>query len=165
MGKIVEKLENEKGVFVRHLKTPIGWLIAKADEHYLQSLTFIDAISSSDSQSGKTIPLESIEEELALYFEGKLTQFKTPVILIGTPFQKQVWKELMKIPYGETRSYLDIAKGIGNPLAPRAVGRANGTNKLPIIIPCHRVINADKTLGGYSIGLHRKEWLLDLEGR
>ena len=85
------------------------------------------------------------------------------MFLLGSPFQKQVWEELKKIPSGETRAYLAIAKAVGRPTACRAVANANGANQLAIIIPCHRVINTNGELGGYGGGIARKQWLLDLE--
>jgi len=100
---------------------------------------------------------------LTAYFDGKLKEFQTPLFLLGSPFQKQVWEALNKIPFGETSSYLDIAKRIGRPAACRAVAQANGANQLAIIIPCHRVINHNGELGGYGGGITRKEWLLNLE--
>ena len=104
-----------------------------------------------------------IETEINLYLEGKLTEFSIPLHLIGTKFQRDVWNELLKIPYGETISYGELARRIGNPKAMRAVGAANGKNSIPIIIPCHRVINADGHLHGYGGGLWRKKKLLQLE--
>lgn len=101
------------------------------------------------------------------YFQGKnplLLPFSTFDFGSATNFQKQVWKTLSKIPYGKVVSYQDIAKSIANPKACRAVGNANGRNPIPILIPCHRVIAADGTLGGYSCGLNRKKKLLALEG-
>ena len=94
-----------------------------------------------------------------LYFDGKLTEFKTPLFFLGSPFQQQVWETLQKIPSGETRSYLEIAKAIEKPLACRAVARANGANQLAIVVPCHRVINTNGDWGGYGGGLARKKWL------
>ena len=104
-----------------------------------------------------------IETEINLYLEGKLIEFSIPLFLQGTDFQIQVWNELLKIPYGETISYGELARRIGNPKAMRAVGAANGKNSIPIIIPCHRVINADGQLHGYGGGLWRKKKLLELE--
>ena len=112
---------------------------------------------------GSTKPLQLIENELKKYFDGKLTQFKTPLHLLGSPFQNKVWNALLKIPHGETRSYLDIAKSIKKPTAFRAVALANGANKMSIVIPCHRVINNNGNLGGYSGGMSRKEWLINHE--
>ena len=98
--------------------------------------------------NGYTKPITSIELELNSYFSGTLKEFKTPLCMIGSPFQKLVWRELQKIPHGETRSYSEIASAIGNNAATRAVGRANGANNFFIIVPCHRVINANGQLGG-----------------
>jgi AraC family transcriptional regulator of adaptative response/methylated-DNA-[protein]-cysteine methyltransferase len=112
---------------------------------------------------GNNVFIDQLEEEFNLYFEKKLTVFKTPLDYKGTPFQQAVWNELLKIPYGETRSYGQIAKNLGKPGAMRAVGRANGDNYLPIIIPCHRVIEANGKLRGFGGGLWRKKYLLDLE--
>ena len=142
------------------IETPLGALYAIADEEALIQLEFD---SESDIPEGNLPPLVSIKKELEAYFSKKLTRFKTPVRLHGTPFQVEVWEALQRIPYGQTCSYVDIAKKLGHPRAYRAVGNANGCNSLAIIIPCHRVISADGTLGGYGSGLHRKEWLLKLE--
>ncbi|MFW5981216.1 MAG: methylated-DNA--[protein]-cysteine S-methyltransferase [bacterium] len=104
-----------------------------------------------------------IFKELNEYFTGKLKKFEVPIILKGTEFQKKVWTEIMKIPYGEYISYGEIAKKIASPNAARAVGNANNSNKLPIIIPCHRVIGSNGDLLGYSGGIERKKWLLSHE--
>jgi AraC family transcriptional regulator of adaptative response/methylated-DNA-[protein]-cysteine methyltransferase len=92
-----------------------------------------------------------------------LRNFSVPLIYPGTPFQQQVWQQLLKIPFGETRSYEQLAIAVGNPHAVRAVGRANGLNRIAIVIPCHRVVNKSGKLGGYGGGLRRKEFLLNLE--
>jgi methylated-DNA-[protein]-cysteine S-methyltransferase len=102
--------------------------------------------------------------QLEEYFAGRRRGFDLPLDLRGTGFQKRCWQELLKIPYGETRSYADIARAIGNPLAVRAVGLANGQNPIAIIVPCHRVIGSDGSLTGYGGGLETKRWLLELEG-
>jgi methylated-DNA-[protein]-cysteine S-methyltransferase len=104
-------------------------------------------------------------EELDAYFAGELRQFSVPLDLRGTAFQRRVWQRLLEIPYGETRSYGYIARALGRPTAGRAVGRANGTNPVSIIVPCHRVIGADGRLVGYGGGLDRKKALLDLEAQ
>ena len=111
----------------------------------------------------ETVAIKSIEKELKQYFSSKLLEFKTPVHLIGSEFQKSVWQALQKIQIGKTCSYADQAKAIGKPTAFRAVANANGMNPLGIIIPCHRVINTNGELGGYGGGLARKEWLLKHE--
>jgi AraC family transcriptional regulator of adaptative response/methylated-DNA-[protein]-cysteine methyltransferase len=112
---------------------------------------------------GRTLPIDQIEQELAGYFERKLTEFKTPIKMLGSDFQKKVWGQLINIPYGETRSYLEQATLIGKPTAFRAVANSNGANQLAIIIPCHRIINANGNLGGYGGGVSRKEFLINLE--
>ena len=116
--------------------------------------------------SSKKIETKEIKKayiELKEYLDGKRKVFDIPIKLNGTDFQKKVWEELLKIPYGETKSYLDIAKSIGNPKACRAVGMANNKNKIIIIVPCHRVIGSNKKLVGYAGGLDVKEKLLNLE--
>lgn len=102
--------------------------------------------------------------QLQAYFDGKLREFDLPLSPKGTAFQNQVWHALKQVKYGETASYLDIAKAIGNPKAVRAVGMANGRNPIAIVVPCHRIIGSNKTLTGYAGGLSRKQYLLNLEG-
>ncbi|MGD9854478.1 MAG: bifunctional transcriptional activator/DNA repair enzyme AdaA [Planctomycetaceae bacterium] len=108
--------------------------------------------------------LDMLEAELAAYFAGSLRSFSVPLAFPGTPFQRRVWEALLAIPYGETSSYEQIAVAIGTPRSVRAVGRANGQNRIAILIPCHRVVNKSGALGGYGGGLRRKEFLLALEG-
>lgn len=108
--------------------------------------------------------LTDLEHELNGYLEGDLTAFHVPLDMRGTPFQLQVWRALLEIPYGETRSYAWVAERIGRPSAVRAVGLANGANPVPIVVPCHRVIGSNGTLTGYGGGLHLKGRLLELEG-
>ncbi|MFI7499986.1 methylated-DNA--[protein]-cysteine S-methyltransferase [Streptomyces sp. NPDC049687] len=103
------------------------------------------------------------EEQLEAYFAGELKEFTLPLRLHGTPFQRSVWDLLRKIPYGETRTYGELAEALGNPAASRAVGLANGRNPVGIIVPCHRVVGADGGLTGYGGGLDRKQRLLDFE--
>lgn len=159
------------------IDTPLGPMLAIADERVLYLLEFvhrrglereIERLRKSKRSAivpGRTAPIESIEKELKEYFNGKLWDFQTPIEMIGSSFQKEVWAELQKIPSGKTRSYLEIAQAIKNPGAVRAVGSANGANQLAIIIPCHRVINANGDLGGYGGGIERKKWLLNHEKR
>lgn len=154
------------------IETPVGSMLAIANDDKIYLLEYIDRstihsiikrlekITKSFITSGDTHPIVSMQHELELYFKGKLTSFKTPLHYVGTPFQQRVWQALQQIPYGETRSYADIALSISHPLAYRAVARANATNHIPIVIPCHRVINANGKMGGYSGGLSRKEFLL-----
>jgi AraC family transcriptional regulator, regulatory protein of adaptative response / methylated-DNA-[protein]-cysteine methyltransferase len=157
------------------IDTPLGPMLAFADEEALYLLEFterrnlkpeIERLKKNLKATvvpGETEPLRSIRKELHEYFQGNLNFFKTPACWVGSPFQKLIWQELQKIPYGTTRSYLDIANAIGRPTACRAVARANSTNQLAILIPCHRVINANGCLGGYAGGLERKTWLLQHE--
>ena len=102
-------------------------------------------------------------QQLRGYFDGKRTQFELPLDLSGTPFQLAVWNELRKIPYGSTRSYIDIARSLGKPGAARAVGMANHENPIAVVIPCHRVVGSDGSLTGYAGGLHLKKQLLGIE--
>jgi AraC family transcriptional regulator of adaptative response/methylated-DNA-[protein]-cysteine methyltransferase len=107
--------------------------------------------------------LDQVKDELARYFAGKLREFRVPLVYPGTPFQRKVWEGLLTIPYGQTRSYEELAEHVGCPGAQRAVGAANGRNRIAIVIPCHRVVNKSGQLGGYGGGLWRKQLLLDLE--
>lgn len=107
--------------------------------------------------------LEQCQRQLTDYFAGQLTVFDLPLCAVGTPFRMRVWAELQKIPYGETISYGELARRIGAPNACRAVGGANHHNPISIIIPCHRVISADGSLGGYGGGVEMKRWLLEME--
>lgn len=161
------------------IDTPLGVMVAVGNNDALYLLEFADHANTPGkikrllhqtearlvASAAKSI--ESIKLELELYFQGmlpsQLKSFRTPLFLLGSPFQKRVWQELQKIPYGNTRSYKEIAVLLGQPTAYRAVAQANGANILPIIIPCHRVIASDGTIGGYSGGLARKEWLLQHE--
>ncbi len=101
--------------------------------------------------------------QLDEYFKGRRKKFSVPLVLIGTDFQKAVWRQLKKIPFGQTASYGDVARAIGRPRAFRAVGNANNKNPIPLIIPCHRVIGSDGKLVGFGGGIWRKRWLLDHE--
>ncbi len=145
--------------------SPVGHLVAVADDSALLMLEFAGTGREREvgAQTGSHEIIRSIQAELRAYFDGDLNEFKTPIRLGGTPFQRQVWSELLKIPYGHTRSYVDIARILGSELKTRAVGGANGRNCLAIIVPCHRVINADGKLGGYGGTLPVKKRLLDLE--
>ena len=120
-------------------------------------------ITEKDIEKEEKEIMDSVESELKEYYLGKRKEFSIPLILIGTDFQKKVWKELLQIPYGKTISYLQEANNINKPKAFRAVANANGKNKISIIIPCHRVIANNGTLGGYGGGLDKKQYLLNLE--
>ena len=116
-------------------------------------------------QEKDTELLLEAKKELEEYFEGKRKEFDLPLEQEGTEFQKRVWNALEKIPYGETRTYKEVAKMIGNEKASRAVGMANNKNNIPIIVPCHRVIGSNGKLVGYALGLDMKKYLLDLESK
>ena len=106
-----------------------------------------------------------VRRQLAEYFAGRRQEFDLPLAPRGTPFERSVWDELRRIPFGETRSYAEIARALGKPAATRAVGRANGANPIPIVVPCHRVIGSNGSLTGFGGGLDVKARLLELEGR
>lgn len=112
---------------------------------------------------GRSAAIGLVEEELEKYFAGNLKEFKTPIHLLGSDFQQAVWKELMRIPYGDFRSYMAQAIAIGKPTGYRAVANANGANQLAIIVPCHRIINSNGNLGGYGGGIEKKKWLIEHE--
>jgi len=118
-----------------------------------------------DEERGESSLLTEAARQLAAYFAGELRDFDLPLAPEGSDFQQQVWDELRRIPFGETTSYMAIAKRIGDPRHVRAVGSANGRNPISIIIPCHRVVGSDGSLVGYGGGLDRKRWLLDHEIR
>jgi methylated-DNA-[protein]-cysteine S-methyltransferase len=119
---------------------------------------------SQDPGDGDVHPvLRAAMDQLSAYFAGSLREFSLPLEMAGTDFQMRVWRVLLEIPYGETRSYRDLAIALGKPTAVRAVGAANGANPLPIVVPCHRVIGANGSLVGYGGGLHLKKRLLALE--
>lgn len=164
-------------LLTERIDTPLGSMTAIADEHTLHLLDFHDRRALEREVAwirrrfdativpGRNAILSQIAAELAEYFAGRLTRFRTPVKLEGSAFQVRVWERLLKIPHGETMSYGDLAKSIGSPDAQRAVGRANGENRLAIIVPCHRVIRSDGQLCGYGGGLWRKQRLLEIESR
>jgi methylated-DNA-[protein]-cysteine S-methyltransferase len=148
--------------------SPLGVLGLYFTAKGLAALTFApaDAVTTSGSPPPDMAAwIELINKELACYFQGLPTDFSSlPLDPQGSPFQIRVWQELRKIPWGRTISYKELAARAGNPQACRAVGQANGANPIPLIIPCHRVINAGGSLGGYGGGLERKRWLLRHEG-
>ena len=134
-----------------------------ANEGTLQRIEFLSSSTNPGNHSHPVIT-EAIRQ-LRAYFNGQLRDFDLPLEMIGTQFQKRVWHALRTIPYGETRSYSQVAAEIGSPNAVRAVGAANGKNPIPIVVPCHRVIGAGGDLVGFGGGLPWKRLLLDLESR
>ena len=148
---------------VWYYKTPIGRLGIAETSGAVSHILFHADNSLSSCEANETKLIKTAAVQIFEYFDGKRTMFDLPLFLQGTPFQKTVWHELQTIPFGETRSYKNIAVQIGNPTAARAVGMANHRNSIPIIIPCHRVIGTDGSLIGYAGGLTVKQYLLDLE--
>ena len=146
--------------FVTYFYSPLGWIEIKASIDAVTSVIFCD--ERNDSRDDSPILSECVRQ-LSEYFDGSRKNFDLPVQQHGTDFQQSVWNSLTDIPFGKTVSYADIAKKINNPKSVRAVGAANGKNKVWIIIPCHRVIGSDGSLTGYAGGLERKKWLLEHE--
>jgi methylated-DNA-[protein]-cysteine S-methyltransferase len=142
--------------------SPVGPLRLTSDGHALTGVLFNEP-APDDSWVEDDAPFAEVIGELREYFAGARTTFDVPIRSTGTAFQKTVWAALRDIPYGETRSYGQLAEAIGNPNAVRAVGLANSRNPISIIVPCHRVIGSNGSLTGYSGGLDRKRTLLDLE--
>jgi AraC family transcriptional regulator of adaptative response/methylated-DNA-[protein]-cysteine methyltransferase len=158
------------------IETPIGSMVAVADESAVHLLEFENRLALTGElrrlerdygliNSGSGLILELLAAQLNDYFSGRLATFQVSTFQRGTEFEQAVWQALKLIPLGQTRSYGDIAKEIGEPEKSREVGQANGANKISIIVPCHRVIGADGSLVGYGGGLWRKKWLLDHERR
>ena len=150
------------------LETPIGRLLLAADDQGLRHLDFACADHDARIQPAWTRSrrrLGAVIEQLDAYFAGALHDFDVKLAAQGTPFRANVWHELVRIPYGETISYGELARRIGCPSASRAVGAANGANPLPIIVPCHRVIGSSGALTGFGGGLPTKRWLLEHERR
>ncbi len=141
-------------------ETPLGKIIAVADEEGLCSLDFDENASASDEEN---VHLTQLQRELSEYFAGKRKTFDVRLNPKGTPFQRAVWRTLCDIPYGSVISYSQEAQMLSHEKAVRAVANANGKNPIPIIIPCHRVIAKDGGIGGYSGGIWRKEFMLELE--
>lgn len=172
----VPSQQTTNGKFNAHwFDTQLGPMMAIADDDGLYLLEFFDCrgihreVELLRTQFNvELIPeqtpiIKNIQTEISHFCSRKISEFKTPIHLTGTPFQQSVWKELLKIPFGETRSYLEIAKSLNKPSAFRAVAQANAANILPLVVPCHRVINSNGELGGYNGGIARKRWLLQLE--
>jgi AraC family transcriptional regulator of adaptative response/methylated-DNA-[protein]-cysteine methyltransferase len=161
---------------VTRLTTPLGPMLAAATDEGLCLLEFADRrmletqigrlrrlLGGAVFAPGSNRHLKRLDDELRRYFDGSLRVFGVALDMRGTEFQRSVWERLLRVPYGETSSYEQIARGIGRPTATRAVGRANGDNRLAILIPCHRVVRSDGTLSGYGGGVWRKRRLLNLE--
>jgi O-6-methylguanine DNA methyltransferase len=163
-----------KPVYAHLLSTPLGNVIAALDaDGRLFRLEFTEEgveevglrVAAADEYViADPAPFASLEAQLSEYFRGERRIFRLPLVFRGTEFQHRVWNSLLTIPYGETATYGELALRLGNANAARAVGRANATNRIAIVLPCHRVIGANADLTGYAFGLARKERLLALEG-
>ena len=157
------------------IETPLGEMVAGATDEGICLLEFIDRrmlpteykdltrLLKTTLEQGDNIHLKSLRKQLDKYFSGELKEFTIPLVTPGTDFQQAVWKELLEIPYGTTRSYQEQANVLRRSDSVRAVANANGMNRISIIIPCHRVIGSNGRLTGYGGGLKRKKWLLDHE--
>ena len=173
LGEAPANLTADAPLRMDWIATPLGAMIAVADRRNLHLLEFHDRKAlagelrrlrqGAEIGLGRFPPIDQVEAELKDFFAGRGARFSTPLVYHGTPFTRRVWGELRRIPAGETRSYRDVARAIGQPTATRAVARANGANQIALVIPCHRVIGADGTLTGYGGGLWRKQRLIELE--
>jgi methylated-DNA-[protein]-cysteine S-methyltransferase len=150
--------------YTTYYHSPVGLLKISGTEHYISEVTFHDT-SQKEPVNSRELPPMLIQciEQLIQYFHGQRRLFEFPIHQEGTAFQQQVWSELMTIQFGRTISYIELARKIGDPKATRAVAHANGKNNVAIVVPCHRVIGANKALVGYGGGLWRKKWLLEHE--
>ncbi len=152
--------------FYTRMESPIGELLLLGDEKALSGLYMQDGrkpTTIDPSWEESPAPFAEVRTQLEEYFAGRRTTFDIPLAARGAPFEREVWHALEEIPYGETVSYGEIARRVGQPTAARAVGTANGRNPIAVIVPCHRVIGADGSLTGYGGGLERKRLLLELE--
>jgi methylated-DNA-[protein]-cysteine S-methyltransferase len=148
------------------LDSPIGELLLLSDGRSLRGLYMQEGRTAIRVNAGwKTAeePFAAVREQLGEYFAGRRSSFDLPIAMTGSAFERHVWSALQQIPYGESISYGELARRIGQPTAARAVGLANGRNPIAVIVPCHRVIGADGSLTGYGGGVERKRFLLDLE--
>ena len=149
-------------MYKKVIDSPVGKIEIVEENEKIIELNIYNEKENNIIEKDTKLLLET-QKQLKEYFEGKRTKFEIPLNPKGTEFMKKVWKELIKIPYGEVRTYKEIAEKIGNSKASRAVGMANNKNPIPIIIPCHRVIGSNNKLVGYALGLDMKKYLLDLE--
>lgn len=153
-------------LYYTYYQSPVGLLKIGGTDNYIAELSFVDNKEQViHGEPGISEVMHQCTEELIEFFNGKRKKFDIPVHQEGTAFQQKVWGELLNIPFGKTRSYLEVARALGDEKAIRAVAQTNGKNKIAIIIPCHRVIGSDKSLVGYGGGLWRKKWLLQHEFR
>lgn len=175
MGELPSNSREKTILSSAWLETKLGSMLAISDQQQLYLLEFVDrrgleteiAVLRSRLNAviipQQTAIIQQLKQELTEYFAGNRTAFTIPIALIGSDFQKAVWQQLLTMKIGETYSYKQLAQRIGNEKATRAVANANGKNQLALIVPCHRVINSDGSIGGYGGGVERKKWLLALE--
>lgn len=157
-------------VLYTQFESPIDRILITSDGEALTGLHMVEhrhyqVLTDDWKRDDAAKPFAEARKQLAAYFAGELIEFKLPLVMRGTKFQKQVWQELQNIPFGVTISYGELAQRVGNPKSSRAVGAANGRNPISIIVPCHRVIGANGKLTGYGGGMERKEWLLAHESK
>jgi len=164
-----------EAILVARIESPLGPLVAGSTPEGICLLEFstrkrlpahlaeLRRRFRAASVAGRNKHIDRLERQLAEYFAGRRRRFDLPLVTPGTSFQRRVWKELARIPYGETRTYGDLARRLGVPSAPRAVGHANGSNPISIVLPCHRLVGSGGDLTGYGGGLWRKRRLLELE--
>jgi methylated-DNA-[protein]-cysteine S-methyltransferase len=155
-------------VFYTTFESPVGPLLLAGDSNALRMVSFETGKHAAPPRPDwkQNVPaFAEVIRQLQAYFRGELKEFDLPLAMEGTEFQIRVWNALCAIPYGETISYAQLAQRIGNPKAVRAVGLANGSNPIPIIVPCHRVIGSDGSLTGFGGGLSTKKKLLELESK
>lgn len=150
-------------MYKKCMQSPVGEIVIIEDKGKIVEIDIAKNNKLDNIEEKDTELLLQTEKQLKEYFEGKRFDFEIPLNPIGTEFMQSVWKALEQIPYGETRTYKEIADAVGNPKASRAVGMANHRNPIPIIIPCHRVIGSNNKLVGYGLGLDMKQYLLELE--
>ncbi|QFU74701.1 methylated-DNA--[protein]-cysteine S-methyltransferase [Halioglobus maricola] len=149
----------------QYMETPIGQMRLVSNGSHITAIEWPGHHGDSTCQQAQTDPaLAQCKQQLQEYFRGERREFDLPLAPGGTDFQNAVWGALARIPFGELRSYRDIAEALGKPTAMRAVGAANGRNPIPIVVPCHRVIGSDGSLTGFAGGLEAKRTLLELEG-
>lgn len=174
-GLFITGVKNKSIINITRFETPLGHMFACAIDEGICLLEFADRrMLETEIKSltklldatvihGENKHFENLRAQMGEYFKGERKEFSVPLFFPGTEFQKKVWIELLTIPYGKTRTYKQQATALQNPGAVRAVGHANGMNRIAIIIPCHRVIGENGHLTGYGGGVWRKKWLLDLE--
>jgi methylated-DNA-[protein]-cysteine S-methyltransferase len=152
--------------YTSYYQSPIGLLKITGTADYISGISYHDTTQKIPGTKKSQPPLLiNCVEQLIQYFNGQRRQFELPIDQTGTPFQRDVWSYLVTIPFGKTISYVELARMTGDPKATRAVANANGKNNIAIIVPCHRVIGANKDLVGYMGGLWRKKWLLEMEAK